>query len=304
MAIEHPSGEYKGYCVVLGDGGVEYGLALYNGNEGLLHYLALMSSDDYDDTLEVLDTMNALSAQFADRELLTSYDRGIIRDLGLRYRGRGSWPIFRSMKPGYVPWRLDADEAEFLTLALRAMLEVAARVESGELSLYNEDDPDRILTRVLREDEWLDCWEVLAPTLVLAPDYPDTERLQRLAESKPRADNSLDFGIFYLYAPIRTERGRGQRPHFPVVAAIGDPVSGMVFPNNLWGANPTPADRQESLVKLLESLPFLPAQIVVERPLVAQLVESVTAPLGIQLLLGETPAIWSYQDDMMEFLDR
>ena len=247
--------------------------------------------------------MNALSAQLADREVLTTGDRDTIRSLGLRYRGRGRWPMFRSMKPGYAPWRLEADEAVFLSMALRVVMEVAARVKAGELTLYREDDPDLILVRALRDGEWQDRWEALTPPPPVIPQfYPDTERLQRLAESKSRASNSFEFGFFYLYTPIREERG--QRPFFPLMAAMGDPVSGMVFPHNLLGASPATVDRQESLVKLLESLPFLPAEIVVDQMRTAQLVASVTGPLGIQLAVGETPAIWSFQADMTEFFDR
>ncbi len=43
VAVEHPFGEYKGYCVVLGGGGIEYGLAVYNGDEGLAGYLEAVS---------------------------------------------------------------------------------------------------------------------------------------------------------------------------------------------------------------------------------------------------------------------
>ena len=303
VAVEHPSGEYKGYCVVLGDGGIEYGLAVYNGDEGLAHYLELMAGELGGETPEVLDTMDALSALLADREVLSTTDRDIIRNLGLRYRGRGKWPIFRSIKPGYAPWRPEADEAVFLTQALRVTMGIAARVEAGELALYLDGSPDLILTQVLRQGEWHDQWETLTPPPpALAPDYPDAARLQQLAESKARSSNTLEFGIFYLYSPVQPERG--QRPFFPTVVAIGDPVSGMVFPENLWGVGPTTADHQESLVKLLESLPFLPAELVVDRPQTAQLVVSVAGPLGIQLAVDETPAIWSFQADMTDFFDR
>ena len=41
LAVEHPSGEYMGYCVVLGSGAMEYGLAVYKGDDGLAGYLAV-----------------------------------------------------------------------------------------------------------------------------------------------------------------------------------------------------------------------------------------------------------------------
>ena len=182
VAVEHPSGEYKGYCVVLGDGGIEYGLAVYNGDEGLAHYLELMAGELGGETPEVLDTVDALSALLADREVLSTTDRDIIRNLGLRYRGRGKWPIFRSIKPGYAPWRPEADEAVFLTQALRVIMGVAARVETGELALYLDESPDLILTQVLRQGEWYDQWETLTPP---PPRLPRTIPMRRGCNSWP-----------------------------------------------------------------------------------------------------------------------
>ena len=107
VTIENPSGEDKGYCVVLGSGGMECGLAMYLGDEGLAGYLALMSGALGLGSLESLDATNALSAMLADREELSKPDRDTIRSLGLRYRGRGRWPLFQTFRPGYLPWRLE-----------------------------------------------------------------------------------------------------------------------------------------------------------------------------------------------------
>ena len=59
-----------------------------------------------------------------------------MRELGFRYRGRGRWPIFRSVIPGHWPWYLSGDEARFLTVTLDNVRDVAERIGQGTLDLY------------------------------------------------------------------------------------------------------------------------------------------------------------------------
>ena len=302
VTVEHPSGEDKGYCVVLGSGGMEYGLAMYRGDEGLAGYLALMSGAMELGSLESLDATNALSAMLADREELSKPERDTIRSLGLRYRGRGRWPLFQAFRPGYLPWRLEDSEAVFLTWALRCMTDLASLVEKGELTFDREDNPDMFLTRTLHNGQWHNRWEhILFPMPPPAPNYPDLERLRQLADSKPRTDLVWELGIFFLHAPVREERGG--RPHFPISAMLVEADSGFVIPELFMGPDPSDTDRQELLVKLLETLPGLPSEIVVGTPRMAQLTESVTAPLGIALSLDETPALWSVREELLGSLE-
>ena len=302
VTVEHPSLDNKGYCVVMGSGGMEYGLAVYRGDEGLAGYLALMSGAVEAGTLESMDATNALSAMLADREEVPKADRDIIRSLGLRYRGRGRWPLFQSFTPGYLPWSVEANEVEFLTVALRSMTEAALLVESGELNLDSEGGSDLFLTLSFDGSQWRNHWETLLfPVPPLAPDFPDTERLRQLAESTPRTGSVWELSIFYLHAPVREERSG--RPHFPVFAMFVHTDSEFVLNEQFMGPGPSDTDRQELLVKLLEALPGLPAEIVVSAPRMAQLVASVTAPLGIELSVGETPVLWNARDELFGFLD-
>ena len=157
-----------------------------------------------------------------------------------------------------------------------------------------------ILTRVLRNGEWHDRWDpfTLPPPV---PDYPDTERLQQLAESKPWTESVWEFGLFYLYTPVREEKG--ERPYFPMMAVVIDRNSPLFLPQQLMGSGPSETDRQELLVKLLAAAPWLPSEIVASTPRMAQLVESVTSPLGIELSVDHTPAVYDIRDAMSDFFN-
>ena len=118
LVVNDPLGHFKGYCVALGDGGVLYGLGVYLGDRGLLNYLTTMTSEEEPCGVEALERGLALSAVLGDREELGNEERKAMRELGLRYRGRGRWPVFRSVIPGHWPWYLSGDEARYLTVAL------------------------------------------------------------------------------------------------------------------------------------------------------------------------------------------
>lgn len=290
VVVEHPSGEYKGYCAALGAAGMEYGLAVYIGDEGLAGYLSLMTGEVDPESPDGIESMRSLSALLSDREDLDSRDRAIIRDLGLRYRGRGRWPLFRSTVPGYVPWRLDSDEAVFLTMALRNMMEVAARISRGELDLYTEGEPGLRLSLAFRDGEWRDQREMLRPpSPPAAPGYPDSERLERIARSDVNRVGTWELSVFYVH--VAFQDSRRDRPYFPTVVLVVDGDSSFVVGTNMLGKGPSALEQQEVLVDALEDALAMPSEIVADSANTARLVESITDALEIQLSVGPTPML-------------
>ena len=302
VAIEHPSGEYKGYCAAMGSGGMEYGLAVYVGDEGLAGYLALMTGEIDTDSPASIDSMRSLSAMLADRTTLDNRDRAIIRDLGLKYRGRGRWPLFRSTVPGYMPWLLDSDEAVFLTMALRNIMDVAARMSRGELNLYSEDEPGLVLARVFRDGEWRDQREILKPPPppAAAPGYPDSERLERIARANDSRTGTWELSKFYLHTGFQDNKG--DRPYFPMVVLVVHRESSFILGTNMLGEGPSALDQQEVLVDTLEIAPGLPSEIIVDSTSTAQLFASITAGLGIKLSVGPTPVLDEAKASLMGFI--
>ena len=235
VAVRHPSGRYTGYCSVLGSAYGEYGLAVFIGDDGLSGYMELVNQEVEAESPEGFDRMNALLAVRGDRESLSEGERAAMRRAGLRYRGRGAWPIFRSLKPGYVPWRLDEDEAVFLAAALANMTDVTSRVASGKLELPCAEYPDVMLTKVLRDEAWADQWEkyripeVSAPT----PGYHDPNRLRRLILSVPMGKAVWEVGVFYVHTSIQEERG--SRPYFPTMALAVDRSTSLIVGMKILG---------------------------------------------------------------------
>ncbi len=299
VAVELPGGRERGYCVVLGSGGIERGLAVYRGDEGLGGFLALTTGLVAPDSLDALNTTDAVSATLADREELDKEDRDVIRSLGLRYRGRGRWPLFRSYKPGYFPWLLEADDAVLLATALRGMSFLTVSANQGEVSIDCDDDTNLFLTLFLKDDGWHARYDqIFAPLPTPAAAYQDVERLGRLAGTGLRSQTTCELGMYYLPVPLFEDKKA--RPHLPVYAILVDSESGSVLTDLFTQPGASDNDRQELLVKILESMPGLPVEIVVNTPRLEQMVESVTGPLGINVSIDETPALWSAKEDVFE----
>ena len=303
LAIEHPSGEYTGYCAVMGSAGYEYGVTVFVGHEGLSGYMALMTDEVEPESPDAFVRMKSLSAVLADRESLDATDRATIRRLGLRYRGRGRWPLFRSTAPGFAPWYLDASQTVFLTAAIGNVIDIASRMAGGELALYSDADPSLILTRVLKDGAWRDEWKLFKPSPPPAPvpAYPDPERLHRLAQSKPLGSRVWELSIFYLLSPIQE---KGTRPYLPTMTLAVDRDSGFIVHTEILGAGPSVTERQAVLVGLLETADMLPAEIVADTETTARLTDSITGLLGIRLAVDTTPALDEAKDALTTFIDR
>src|SRR5690242_13104337 len=125
---------------------------------GFERYRQLMTEEVAPESLEASALSRCLTISFVDREFLERPDLAVIRSLGLRFRGRGAWPWFRSQQPGYLPWYLDQEEAVFRQHALGQAMQVAQLVKTGAVGLPSGADGGLVLTRRYRDGIWGQEW--------------------------------------------------------------------------------------------------------------------------------------------------
>ena len=298
LVVNDPLGRFKGYCVALGDGGVAYGLGVYLGDRGLLNYLSTMTSEEEPSGVEALERGLALSAVLGDREELGDGERKAMRELGFRYRGRGRWPVFRSVIPGHWPWYLSGDEARFLTVALDNVRDVAERIGQGLLDLYAGRDPGEVLTRSLRDDVWRDQWEPLRPPALPAEEHrADADRVQSIGRSTPMGSAVWEVTASYIPTGVQVERGT--RPYMPTLVMAVERGSGLILAVRTLGRVPSSSERQEPVLELLEGADRLPGAVVCDREETAALLAPITGALDIGLYVGPTPALDAIKDDLL-----
>jgi len=210
FGIEDPETGQVGYVSVTGMLGEHFSLSLYLDAEGLYGLLTL--AFDPRASAELLLEIPLLQASFEDRNTLRARDREVIKRLGLRFRGRNEWPMFRSYRPGYEPWYLTSAEARFLRWGLEQGLEVALRLKEDPDLLPDLDD-ERLLVRhpVRREDGTLAWEDQVQPMPEPASPFPGPA-----PASRPTCSSS----------PAQSGRGRGNGPTSHTSSCWWMPVPG------------------------------------------------------------------------------
>jgi len=139
FGVQNPETGQTGFVSVMGMLGEHLALAVYLGPEGLYRFWGFqqMAATGPPETLFELPH---LQVSFEDRNKLNQKDRDVINSLGLRFRGRQAWPMFRSYRPGFWPWYLEAAEARFLTFALEQAVDVALRFKEAPAMLEAPDE--------------------------------------------------------------------------------------------------------------------------------------------------------------------
>ncbi|WP_304459388.1 DUF7309 domain-containing protein [Alicyclobacillus sendaiensis] len=285
FAVEDPDTGQIGYCSVMGALGEFHGLAVFPGEGGWRSLQLLRDDDDsYQAEEQRIFGQCALIASFESSRDVTKQDRAIMKQLGLRFRGEHAWPVFRSYRPGYLPWYLTRDEVKLLTVALSQATVVASRIRQ-QSDLLEPPQPNQILTRRRVKDgtsfEWIDVWTETPQITLSASEIPpfrvDEVILKRIRRQETRRG---EWEVDIFYAPFVVEEG--ERPMFPRMLMCVDHASGIVL-QVYAAAHETYA--QECVDKILETM-FIggcPATVLFQRPEVGMLLHPIAEGLGIEL---------------------
>lgn len=309
FGVENPETGEIGYCCVLGQLGEVLALNVYPGSEGLASYWRLhdassaaMEHEEDLDNHALVGSQMCLMASFEERSELHQNDLRIIRALGMKFRGKNQWPMFRSYRPGFVPWFLTPPEARFLPVALRQAVEVATRFRDNPDLLDPPDgDTELYFVRVLAEGTWTDKWQRPAPyTIHHSEPLLDEVRLARIQRGKfPRR---ATWHAAYVILPMVIEEG--DRPYSP----CGFPVlsdEGMALGMDLFKPGEIEHSLGDKFLNLVEKLKCLPERLLVADEEAFRLLEPIAGKLGFQIKQADRlPAIETFLRGMEEYLDR
>jgi hypothetical protein len=289
FGVRSPETGELGLVSVMGMLGEHYAVSLYLGSEGIHGFLDLQEMGPFADPQDLIQVPQ-IQASFENRDELDKRDRGVIKELGLKFRGRNAWPMFRSYRPSLFPWFLEAVEARFLSCALEQLADVAPRFREDS-SLLEPSGGERYLLRAQRQEGGSRLWEdasmgvppLDAPPIEVEMEASKIEALGRLPPGKV----SLEVDFFMFPAPVQDE---GDRPYFPHMLLLVDAGSGMVLGSDLltphpsmeamWGRVP------ENLAHQLFALEQAPEKISVDSELLFQLLEPLASETAFGLELS------------------
>ena len=293
FGVQDPETGVVGYCCVMGALGEHFALAVYRGSEGLAGLWEVRScpAPELVEPVEMLALQDCLMASFEDREMIEPPDRDVIKELGLKFRGRNAWPQFRSYRPGYLPWLLTASEARGLTVALEQALIVAERLYENP-TLLPEPTPDgKYLVRVpKRADDgtwqWRDAKRQPAP-LPAGPKAatPDKRRIGRCKDGLDRTEGTMELDFFYTPSAVQGEDGG--RPFYPYLILAADAASGMILGNEMALPSEIESALPAALLSILEAVEMLPATVAVQREDALELLTPTAKELDVELVLVE-----------------
>jgi hypothetical protein len=285
FGVQNPETGELGFVSIMGELGQHLALALYLGAAGLHSFWAYQQHESAPP--EALLGLLHLQAAFEDREFLSQKDRDVARELGLKFRGRQAWLMFRSYRPGFFPWYLEAWEARFLTIALEQAVEVALRFREKP-TLLSTGDEQSYLMRVSRREGDALVWEdqvVAVPsiepeTVPIVMDLQMLERVKRL----PKSQITLEMDFFAMQIPMRDT---GDRPVFPHMLLLVDRDSDMILAVDfltpergllqMWGELPL------KLVCEFERMGVVPQRIAARSSLLIQLLGTLVEELGFEV---------------------
>lgn len=309
FAVEHPVTKELGFVSTMGQLGQHLSIAVYLGPKALYDFWDLQEGDG--DPMEIFNVPH-LQASFDDREILEKQDRQIIKDLGLKFRGRQQYPLFRSIHIGYVPWFVYSDEAEFLIYALEQILEVAPRVEKDPDILMTHNDPssETYLVRVSELNEGSLHWNdeirrIPQPPAVIPPVSPMEARAAEFKTVSRIPGLVIEIGLPYMPTPIAE---KGQRPYFPRGLMLADAESGLILGIDMIAPCETAAELDLAIAagisKIFLTNDALPEEIKVGTTELFRLLRGWSQKLNIKLRqTDDLPAIEQAKESMFGFFD-
>ena len=211
IGIENPETSEIGFISVMGSLGEHEAIALYLGAEGLYDFIDLHTDESA--TAHRALEIRHVQAAFSERKYLEKEDRNLIKQLGLKFKG-GARPMFRSYRPGYLPWFVTLDEARFLIHALSQIIAVAKSVrdEAQPFHPTGRVEKDGYLMRVSRKEGsaliWEDqVWRIPRPKREPVAAKVDAVTFGRL-KALPQTKLGLEADLFLAPASVGK---RGQR---------------------------------------------------------------------------------------------
>ena len=291
--------------MVMGSGGTLFGFVLYRGAEGFRIYRSIMERELDNERDDGYALQQCVKLEFTGRTDLMDEDRTVIKTLGLPYKGRRSWPEFRSCVPGYLPWFLDASEARLLTLGLTAVCRHIERVNGGGAVEHLREGGCPVYTPLPgKPGEFRAEWEPWPAEIhpVVKPPILNLARLSALRAKKPEPGSAWEVGVYYLPIPIFDR----ERPYFTRVAVACQESTGFAW--SVEAAAPETSAPQmlaDVICSSIEKSGFSPGTIFVMNALEAAALAPLAKALGIAIRRRENlTTVQIVKEEMMTHLVR
>ena len=292
IAVPMADGE-TAYCAIYGYAEELFGITVYFGEEGLnclrrIHYSWKVGRDE----TAAIQQQNCLAMFLGDRDEVGEEQYNIIRELGLKFRGKGAWLYFEAYRKHYTPVCLNDDQAEVLSEALQRFLEALRLLPDKEirdsrmdlliLEYVPSDDGGQIKERTLSGESY--------PVDESGRILPDREfALKKAARKKNRM--VLETGVFYTESLIRDEN----KEYFHGrIAVLADHSSGQILEYQVLTPQQSAGQELTDLLGNWIENNGLPSKLYVPDTVHLERLKQPSRFLGLSMQVEPVTAIWRF----------
>lgn len=293
------------FCSIMGKGGSCYGISVYEGYEGLQDLEMLADSQMAGMSSEyAMFEQNNLTCYWGDREEVPMPQKNVIRELGLKFRGKGQWPFFLSFKKRFAPYTPDADEAAKLIQVYKGLIAALTYFRENETPVDYENG--EVLWYIYNEKEKLWKPEIHGMPDEFGKEFPiaelEDEILKKKLQKRPRVEGELQLDFIYLNGHLEEEGY--DRPVNPLAFMAVEGTSGMVITVELLGP-----DEEEIEIVLNFLVQFIEQfgrvkTVIARNPWIFAALEDLCEYCGIELVSGDMPELEEAVESMREYIGR
>lgn len=278
---------------VMGKLGEHLSVTVYIGALSIHNILSVYTYGENERTAELILSTTQVQLSFENRNDIEKRDYQIIKDLGLKFRGRQAWPIFRGIWPSHTPFFIEQAEAKILICGLEQLLEVIPQFKNSPETIPAFSSGE-LLFRVQENNKWMSenrpQPNAAFETIDVEIEIKDIELLDEM----PRVKNIIEIDSFINMAGIYGRRDeRGVITHMLMVV---DGESGMVLGHELldpsdgmdemWSVVP------QALIEIFTEHEIVPETVWIRSPLIYNLCKPVFDKLRIEMkMVFELPML-------------
>lgn len=316
FGVKIPESKRIWFISVMGANGEYKALAAYKGYEGLFGFSEFQKKAEAQSagalTAGNIFTVPHILLSFTDREELEKDHLEAIKKSGVKFRGKGNWPLLEEIVPGYMPVLPEGETLEDLPVLLEEIADFLPRVMDNPEQLFREGKSGQeILVRTASgkpdNRQWKNRYELPDPKLATKKykmTYrPDTcERLSKLEMRRM----IMQVDLIILPAPVKE---KGKKGYFPFMLLMVDGETGMVTGMAMLTPIPDLDALYESvsqkLMEELVNLGYRPQQIELRGDLLWGLTEgALKKAMCIPVRGGDMPLLDEAVESLTENLMR
>ena len=288
------------FVSIMGKNEGKKAVAMYDGTRGLASFQQTLAAldtplrQDY-----VMYEQESLTLHFGERIEVPEEQMAIIKELGLKFAGKGNWPYFLSFKPRYAPWTPDSEEVRLMAETLVQLIEAvkAMREKRAEIDF----EAGEFCYRYFDQEEL--NWMTAPAKLPMASieydvlELADGELMESL-ENAPQNEENLVMDFVYLGGMSKDEKY--ERPVNPLLfIAMEESTQNVLHADVIWPEDAENEMALEFLIFYTQQTGCKPKRVLARCPYILAGLQEICEKMGVELMNLPLPQVDKVLEDMM-----